>query len=658
MSEKKGNEATLSALLPLLIFGAAAFFFIQYFDKNKKPEPAAPPKLESANDSVPAGEDLIFRRGDGVRNNIETSNYVAIISSRGGRVEKLYLKSNELLKIPNSVIAETGDKIALEKKSLEVTRGNGLDFQPHVYFWDQDRLRFIQMDVQPLNEALFNLDGMERDAKTGIGEIRFSLPVVFKGDRLKITKVYRFLPDDYYFHQITTIQNLESRPFSLGGDLFYKTFGDIGPIPDPEDPFSASRFTRFYNYNDTLTTDLTIQGSGSGFSCSGFGCSSKKDNGNYKVLHDSPDALSFTGSTSKYFFAYSKFLGGDRSKLAAPDGLILSVLDDPTGRTASTAVFKDFRLEPYSGVPVEVGTASGNVDTTGAIVSVEKGNGGRIRESQKRGDAIIIDNMIYFGIRSDEMHNFKNPKIMQAEFGISGPDTKVRDVIYSSGFLALFSAIRDGIVWIMRHLYTVIGNYGWVIIIMATMLKVITWPLNQIQAKSMKRMTEIKPELEKINEKYKNNAQEKQKRTMELYKKYNINPAKGCLPVLIQIPIFIALYSAFSESIELWRSPFALWMTDLSLPDTVYVIEDLFIITNFHINILPIIMVFSQLAQQMLTTVVMDPQQKTILYLMPVMMIFFFWTMPSGVTLYWTVQNIIAIFWQLAVNRMKSEKVT
>jgi len=166
--------------------------------------------------------------------------------------------------------------------------------------------------------------------------------------------------------------------------------------------------------------------------------------------------------------------------------------------------------------------------------------------------------------------------------------------------------------------------------------------------------------MERINEKYADNPQEKQKKTMELYKKHNVNPAKGCLPILIQIPIFIALYSAFSESIELWKSPFIFWMTDLSQPDTAYVIKDLIFWkdVNFHVNILPLFMVVSQLLQQRLTTVVTDPQQKIMMYMMPVIMIFFFWTMPSGVTLYWTIQNILAIGWQLISNRFSSDEAT
>ena len=116
--------------------------------------------------------------------------------------------------------------------------------------------------------------------------------------------------------------------------------------------------------------------------------------------------------------------------------------------------------------------------------------------------------------------------------------------------------------------------------------------------------------------------------------------------MVIQIPIFIALYSAFSESVELWRSPFIWWMTDLSGPDTIMIIPDLIFVKNFHVNILPLVMVATQLLQQMTTTMSADPQQKTMMYIMPIVMIFFFWNMPSGVTLYWSVQNLITVLWQ------------
>ena len=271
----------------------------------------------------------------------------------------------------------------------------------------------------------------------------------------------------------------------------------------------------------------------------------------------------------------------------------------------------------------------------------------RVLRTSGRADALVVDSQVFFGVRRDESHFFYNQALALSEFGSSESDDRARRIISS---FALFSKLKDAIVWAMHHVYNLTGNYGWTIIIIASLFKLLTFPLNQMQAKSMKRMSILKPEMERINEKYADNPQEKQKKVMELYKKHNINPAKGCLPLLIQMPVFIALYSAFSESIELWNSPFVLWMTDLSSPDTIYVLNFLFI-QDFNLNILPLLMVGSQILQQKLTTATMDPQQQTMMYMMPFIMLFFFWSMPSGVTLYWTVQNMLAIVWQLVAEK-------
>ena len=213
--------------------------------------------------------------------------------------------------------------------------------------------------------------------------------------------------------------------------------------------------------------------------------------------------------------------------------------------------------------------------STGALKNIEKniedGNRSRIKLLQKeRRDALIIDNKVFVGVRSSQSHAFKNPALMQAAFGESKPNAEAEESLYQSAYTALFSGVSNFIITVMRWLYAFIGNYGWCIIIIALGFKLLTFPLNQMQVKGMQKMSELRPELEAINQQYGKNPQEKQKRVMQLFKKHNYNPAKGCLPVLIQMPIFVGLYSAFSGSVELWRSPFILWMDDLSRPDTVW----------------------------------------------------------------------------------------
>ncbi|HMY70179.1 MAG TPA: YidC/Oxa1 family membrane protein insertase, partial [Leptospiraceae bacterium] len=149
---------------------------------------------------------------------------------------------------------------------------------------------------------------------------------------------------------------------------------------------------------------------------------------------------------------------------------------------------------------------------------------------------------------------------------------------------------------------------------------------------------------------------EKQAKTLELYQKNKVNPASGCLPMIVQIPIFIALYTAFSDTIDLWKSPF-LWIKDLSEPDTVWQTANFYGFGAVSLNVLPLIMVGTQFFQmQMTSTAGSDPNQKTMMYMMPFIMLFFFWSMPSGVTMYWTIQNILSIVQQVYTNKFVETK--
>jgi len=188
----------------------------------------------------------------------------------------------------------------------------------------------------------------------------------------------------------------------------------------------------------------------------------------------------------------------------------------------------------------------------------------------------------------------------------------------------------------------------------AILFKLIFYPLNQKQAESMKKMQALSPEIKVINEKYAKDPQLKQQKIMELYKKHKANPMGGCLPIAIQIPIFIALYTAFSDTIDLWDSPF-LWIQDLSEPDTVLTIPD-FMGMELGLNILPLVMVATQIIQTKMTSVSSDPNQKAMMYVMPVVMLYFFWSMPSGVTLYWIMQNIFSVLQQYVTNKKDNRK--
>ncbi len=235
---------------------------------------------------------------------------------------------------------------------------------------------------------------------------------------------------------------------------------------------------------------------------------------------------------------------------------------------------------------------------------------------------------------------------------------KLHDDIDKAFDFGITGPVRDAIVWFLQILYKVIPNYGIGIILFALLFKLVFWPLNQKQAESMKKMQALQPQLKELNEKYKDNPQEKQRRTMALYKEKKVNPLGGCLPMVIQLPIFIALYSAFSDAYELWKSPFISgWINDLSEPDTVYTFaKSLPLIGGMNLNILPLLMTGSQFLQSKFTMVSGgDGQQKLMMQLMPLMLLFFFWSMPSGVVLYWTVQNLLSIAQQIYTNRREDK---
>ncbi len=260
--------------------------------------------------------------------------------------------------------------------------------------------------------------------------------------------------------------------------------------------------------------------------------------------------------------------------------------------------------------------------------------------------------LVYTGPKAKEFVKI-NPK-MKSQYPLLA---KVHPKIYEAFDFGITGPIRDLIVLILDVFYALIPNYGWGIIIFSILFKLLFFPLNQKQADSMKKMAKVQPLLKEINERYKSNAQEKQRRTMSLYKEHKINPLSSCLPMLVQVPIFFALYAAFSDSYDLWRSPFIEgWVNDLSEPDTVYQFSsNLPLLGGVNLNILPLIMGGTQVLQSKFTVITGDASQQKIMQFLPLILIFFFWNLPSGVVLYWTVQNVLSIAQQLYTNSKKND---
>jgi YidC/Oxa1 family membrane protein insertase len=231
----------------------------------------------------------------------------------------------------------------------------------------------------------------------------------------------------------------------------------------------------------------------------------------------------------------------------------------------------------------------------------------------------------------------------------------------------LESTMNLGAAWIIRpiseyvmiplfkFLRWFIPNYGVVIIVFSIIIKIALTPLTRTSMRSMRRMQKLAPMIEEIKEKYKDDQQKLGQATMNLYKEYGVNPASGCLPVVLQMPILFALYAVFRSSIELRQSSFFWWIHDLSIPD--YVIHLPFtipLVGIYAFSGLALLMTATTIIQQKQT--VTDPRQKAMIWMMPVMMLVIFNSLPSGLNLYYFVFNLLSIGQQAWFNRRHSDE--
>lgn len=213
-------------------------------------------------------------------------------------------------------------------------------------------------------------------------------------------------------------------------------------------------------------------------------------------------------------------------------------------------------------------------------------------------------------------------------------------------YFGIFDFIAKPLLYILKFSNQFTGNFGWDIIFITILLRFLFFPLNHISYKSMKRMQEIQPIIQRLREKYKDDPQTLQKELINVYKTYKINPFSGCLPILIQIPIFIAFYKVLLMAIELRHAPFMLWIDDLSAPERLY-LENFYIPYLGGIPLLTILMGVSMFVQQKLTPSTTDPLQSKIMLLMPLIFLVLFINFPSGLVLYWFVNNILSIVQQI-----------
>lgn len=212
----------------------------------------------------------------------------------------------------------------------------------------------------------------------------------------------------------------------------------------------------------------------------------------------------------------------------------------------------------------------------------------------------------------------------------------------------MWSPVCKILLTVLNLTYDYIPNYGVAIILLTILIRIIFWPLTHKGTESMKRMQELQPLMTALKAKHKDSPKKMQEETMALYRKHKVNPVSGCLPMLIQIPVFIALFIVLRSAIELRFAPF-LWITDLSAPERLF--AD---ILPIPLNILPIFMAGTQAWQQSLMPAADPMQQKMMLFFMPVMMLVMFYMMPSALVLYWSANQCIVIVQQLIQKKRKA----
>ena len=205
----------------------------------------------------------------------------------------------------------------------------------------------------------------------------------------------------------------------------------------------------------------------------------------------------------------------------------------------------------------------------------------------------------------------------------------------------MFGWIGRHILTLLKWFYSLVGNWGLAIILLTILVRALVLPFNLMSYKSMKAMQKIQPEMQRIREKYKEDAQKMNLEVMQLMKTHRVNPLGGCLPMFLQLPIFFALYQVLGQSIELYQAPFVFWIHDLSLKDPFYV--------------LPVLMGITLFLQQKLTPSTLDPAQAKILMFMPLMFTFFMVSLPSGLTLYIFVSGVFGILQQFYFMRDRAK---
>ncbi len=208
------------------------------------------------------------------------------------------------------------------------------------------------------------------------------------------------------------------------------------------------------------------------------------------------------------------------------------------------------------------------------------------------------------------------------------------ELVKDYGWLTI---VAKPIFWLMDQIHKVLGNWGWTIIVLTIMIKLAFFPLSAASYRSMAKMKQVTPKMQSIRERFKSDPQKMNQAMMELYKTEKINPLGGCLPIVVQIPVFISLYWVLLASVEMRNAPWLGWIHDLAAPDPFY--------------ILPVLMAVSMFIQTKLNPAPADPMQAKVMMFMPILFSVMFFFFPSGLVLYWVVNNVISILQQWVITK-------
>jgi YidC/Oxa1 family membrane protein insertase len=200
------------------------------------------------------------------------------------------------------------------------------------------------------------------------------------------------------------------------------------------------------------------------------------------------------------------------------------------------------------------------------------------------------------------------------------------------------TVISQPLFWVLQKLHDLTGNWGWAIILLTVLIKIVFYKLSETSGKSMAKMRKLQPRMKALQERFGDDRQALSQAMMELYKREKVNPASGCLPILVQMPVFLALYWVLLESVEMRQAPFMLWINDLSARDPYY--------------ILPLLMGVTMFIQQKLNPAPPDPVQAKVMMALPVVFTVFFAFFPAGLVLYWFVNNLLSIAQQWRINKV------